>query len=218
MAFSASRPLSLHHTPSSPTHTHRHNHNHIRDPLTTATCWTNPNSNPNPNRSTSSTSTALSVRGGGVTTTLSSFTSSLSTDPKALFNTNLIGLALITATIKVYQRLSTTTSTTNEQSNTLPPKTPAMKSLQIRFLLVFWLLRCADWLQGPYFYETYSSKIFNGVPASLSTVSNLFLTGFASTALFGPLVGRMSDTHGRKRGTLAFAMLYVLGADRKSVV
>jgi len=87
-----------------------------------------------------------------------------------------------------------------------------MKSLQIRFLAVFWLLRCADWLQGPYFYETYSSKVFNGVPASLSTVSNLFLTGFASTALFGPFVGRMSDGRGRKRGTLAFCLLYILGA------
>jgi len=43
-------------------------------------------------------------------------------------------------------------------------------------------------------------------------VSKLFLTGFASTALFGPIVGRLSDSKGRKRGTLAFVLLYSLGA------
>jgi len=43
-------------------------------------------------------------------------------------------------------------------------------------------------------------------------VSKLFLTGFASTALFGPLVGRATDNYGRKKGTLAFAVLYSLGA------
>lgn len=46
----------------------------------------------------------------------------------------------------------------------------------------------------------------------MTWVSRLFLTGFASTALFGPLVGRLCDSYGRKAGTLAFALLYSLGA------
>lgn len=46
----------------------------------------------------------------------------------------------------------------------------------------------------------------------MTWVSRLFLTGFASTALFGPLVGRLTDSYGRKAGTLAFALLYSLGA------
>ena len=58
----------------------------------------------------------------------------------------------------------------------------------------------------------YASKIFNGAPATLSMISQLFLTGFASPALFGPLVGRLSDQYGRKLGTLAFCLLYSLGA------
>jgi len=75
------------------------------------------------------------------------------------------------------------------------------------------LLRCSDWLQGPYFYEVYASKVINGVgPASLALVSRLFLTGFASTALFGPVVGRAADQYGRKRATVAFTVLYALGA------
>ncbi|EED96107.1 predicted protein, partial [Thalassiosira pseudonana CCMP1335] len=86
-------------------------------------------------------------------------------------------------------------------------------SLQIRFLAVFWLLRMADWLQGPYFYQVYASKQFGAAAGSAMTwVSRLFLTGFASTALFGPLVGRLCDSYGRKAGTLAFTLLYSLGA------
>merc|ERR1712238_335591 len=43
-------------------------------------------------------------------------------------------------------------------------------------------------------------------------VSRIFLTGFASTALFGPAVGRAIDTYGRKKGTLAFTLFYAMGA------
>jgi MFS family permease len=35
---------------------------------------------------------------------------------------------------------------------------------------------------------------------------------FASTALFGPVVGRLCDSYGRNAGTLAFSLLYSLGA------
>jgi hypothetical protein len=39
------------------------------------------------------------------------------------------------------------------------PVNPAARSLQWRFLAVFWLFRAADWLQGPYFVEVYMSKV-----------------------------------------------------------
>jgi hypothetical protein len=127
--------------------------------------------------------------------------------PTNLFNTSLVALALLTAAFKVLQRASA-----GDQSGSAITKPKSVKDLQIKFLSVFWLLRCADWLQGPYFYEVYASKVFNGIPASLGLVSKLFLTGFASTALFGPLVGRAVDAYGRKKGTLAFALIYALGA------
>ena len=131
--------------------------------------------------------------------------------PQALFNTLLGSLALTTAIAKVSQRIkaSKASSAGGEES---PEKSAEVKSLQARFLAVFWLLRCSDWLQGPYFYEVYASKVFNGVPASMSLVSRLFLTGFASTALFGPVVGRAADQYGRKKATLAFSLIYALGA------
>ncbi|KAL7470883.1 hypothetical protein ACHAXS_011161 [Conticribra weissflogii] len=66
---------------------------------------------------------------------------------------------------------------------------------------------------GPYFYQVYATKSFGSAANSAMTwVSRLFLTGFASTALFGPLVGRLCDSYGRKAGTLAFSLLYSLGA------
>ena len=43
-------------------------------------------------------------------------------------------------------------------------------------------------------------------------MSLLFLAGFASTALSGPIVGRLCDTYGRRAGTIAFSFLCGLGA------
>lgn len=143
-------------------------------------------------------------RGGGVLAM--NKISDMTKTPSGLFNTALMALALATATIKVLQRSTSATKSQNEE------KPASVKSLQIRFLIVFWLLRCADWLQGPYFYEVYASKVFGGAQASLGLISRLFLTGFASTALFGPIVGRATDQYGRKKGTIAFCLLYGLGA------
>ena len=142
-------------------------------------------------------------RGGSIAEAVKAFSQS----PSSLFNSSLVSVAIVTAAFKILQRASSSNSA-GETSK----KPKSVKDLQIRFLSVFWLLRCADWLQGPYFYEVYSSKVFNGVPASIGLVSKLFLTGFASTALFGPLVGRALDAYGRKKGTLAFAVIYALGA------
>lgn len=172
-------------------------------------------------RGSSSSSTAqqnglhmslLGFRGGAMTASAAATSklASLTETPSALFNTALISLAFVTTVFKVLQR---TPSSSDDSTQGIENKKPAsVKSLQTRFLTVFWLLRCADWLQGPYFYQVYASKIFNGVPASLDLVSKLFLTGFASTALLGPFVGRAADTYGRKKGTLAFCLLYALGA------
>ncbi|KAL3917730.1 MAG: hypothetical protein SGILL_004575, partial [Bacillariaceae sp.] len=133
--------------------------------------------------------------------------------PSNLFNTSLLAVAALTAIFKIMQKINTETSSTSSSGSDITQQKPkSVKNLQIKFLSVFWLLRCADWLQGPYFYEVYASKAFNGVPASISLISRLFLTGFASTAIFGPLVGRTVDSYGRKRGTLAFSLIYAVGA------
>ena len=65
-------------------------------------------------------------------------------------------LSLMVATLVV--------STREKRDTTAPAVPKAVRGLQWRFLLVFWLFKMADWLQGPYFYEVYASKIFNGAP------------------------------------------------------
>jgi len=93
-----------------------------------------------------------------------------------------------------------------------PKVSPDVRQLQLRFLSVFWLYKMADWLQGPYFVEVYSSKVLNGVAMSTQGVANLFLAGFASTAIFGAVVGGLVDSTGRKLGSLVFSVMYAISA------
>ena len=103
-------------------------------------------------------------------------------------------------------------STREKRDANAEPVPKAVRSLQMRFLIVFWLFKMADWLQGPYFYEVYASKVINGVAVSSAGVARLFLTGFGSTALFGAVVGGLVDTFGRKKGSLAFSLAYAISA------
>lgn len=154
-------------------------------------------------RTTSTAIQVASLRGGAVAA------ATTSGNPLKFFNNSLLGLFLATAFVKAIARSSASSSDADDAKVT---KSKEVKSLQFKFLSVFWVLRCADWLQGPYFYEVYASKVFNGVPASLSLISRLFLTGFVATAAFGPIVGSIADRSGRKKGTLAFTVLYAIGA------
>ena len=86
-------------------------------------------------------------RGGGPLA--SAKLAELTSTPSGLFNTALMALALTTATFKILQR-----STDIQKNSNTKEKPASVKALQIRFLLVFWLLRCADWLQGPYFLRS----------------------------------------------------------------
>lgn len=150
------------------------------------------------------------IRGGAAAASASAAVTSLT--PTKVFNTCLLAVAMLTTTFKVLQAVDSKKGNAGAAEEAAKKKPDSVKDLQRRFLSVFWLLRCADWLQGPYFYEVYASKIFGGAPASMAMISRLFLTGFASTALFGPVVGRAIDSYGRKKGTLAFSILYAIGA------
>jgi len=146
---------------------------------------------------------------GAILNSSQSTLSSLASTPASLFNSALGALAVSAVSMKLWQRSNNKESLKEAGSETKPA---AIKALQIRFLAVFWLLRCADWLQGPYFYEVYASKMIGGAPVSIALISQLFLVGFASTAVFGPFVGRLSDSCGRRMGTLAYTALYTFGA------
>lgn len=161
----------------------------------------------------------VSLRGGAITegacllTKSAKYVTFLGSSPNRLFNALLVLIMGTTMCVKIVDQLATKNNDKNKESDSSSTLIEGGQSgLLWRYLPVFWLLRCADWLQGPYFYEVYASKQFGGSPASLALISRLFLTGFASTALAGPLVGKWVDSAGRKKGTLAFAVLYTLGA------
>lgn len=72
--------------------------------------------------------------------------------PSGLFNAALAALALTTVGIKTAAKLGDSNEG-DESANTKEEKPKEIKTLQMKFLSVFWLLRLSDWLQGPYFYE-----------------------------------------------------------------
>lgn len=150
----------------------------------------------------------MQLRGGGIIDSMSAISMQFTGSPTNFFNGLLSLLGIIAFGWKAIELKSNKVESDNFNSE----KPAGVKSLQLRFLVVFWLLRMADWLQGPYFYEVYSSKIINSLPVSLDLVSKLFLVGFASTGIFGPWIGRLVDTVGRKAGTLVYALMYTIGA------
>lgn len=189
-----------------------------------------------PYDATSSSSTILHLsmpRGGGgdILSTASSTLNTVTSTPGGAFNVAFAVLGVSAAILKFAPKKNTSGScqtkshgssssskeedvatTTTITITTKNNSKEMISSLQRRFLTVFWLLRMADWLQGPYFYQVYATKTGSSSSSGAVWVSRLFLTGFASTAIFGPSVGRACDTYGRKAGTIAFTLLYAASA------
>ena len=73
--------------------------------------------------------------------------------PTGLFNAALAALALTTVGIKTAAKLGDANNGSDDSAAKKEEKPKEIKTLQMKFLSVFWLLRLSDWLQGPYFYE-----------------------------------------------------------------
>eukprot|EP00613_Pedinella_sp_CCMP2098_P072230 CAMPEP_0171905936 /NCGR_PEP_ID=MMETSP0993-20121228/5575_1 /TAXON_ID=483369 /ORGANISM="non described non described, Strain CCMP2098" /LENGTH=547 /DNA_ID=CAMNT_0012537561 /DNA_START=31 /DNA_END=1674 /DNA_ORIENTATION=- len=142
---------------------------------------------------------------GGVALRLSGGSAPLTALAPTGFNAVFLGLVASVALLR--------TCTAEKKSEKSEPINPGALSLQRRFLAVFWLFRLADWLQGPYFVEVYTSKVLaGGATMGVDTIAKLFLTGFGTTALLGPFVGKWVDRYGRKKGSIAFAAFYIWAA------
>jgi MFS family permease len=133
-------------------------------------------------------------------------------DPERLFNT--LFASLIAAVVGVrfvnWATLQEEASGADGAATTEDKK--GLFSLRRRFLAAFWFFKMADWMQGPYFYDVYATKMIGGKPISESVVSQLFVTGFVTSAVLGPALGRLVDSSGRKAGSIAFAIFYSLSA------
>ena len=81
--------------------------------------------------------------------------------PSGLFNAALAALALTTVGIKTAAKLGDSNEG-DDSADAKEEKPKEIKTLQMKFLSVFWLLRLSDWLQGPYFYEGECRNIGTG--------------------------------------------------------
>ena len=89
-------------------------------------------------------------------------------------------------------------------------KPPTVSTFQRLYLPVFWLLRMAFWMSGPFFVPVYASKVLSdGV-----TIDNVFQVGFAAAALLLPGIASVvsSSYTDEKSGTIAAAIFYALGS------
>lgn len=157
----------------------------------------------------SATALALSVPRAGAL--ISDALTRTKTSPDLVFDTLLGALSVTAISLKAMDHFASRNVSEKVTEINTNKKPQVLKSLQLKYLSTFWLLRCGYWMSGPYVYAAYASKVFNGVPASLALVSKIFLSGFLATAIFGPSIGKATDKYGRKKGTLAFALFYSIG-------
>jgi len=92
-----------------------------------------------------------------------------------------------------------------ETSTNSDGQTPAFKAFQRTYLTVYLLMMAGDWLQGPYMYALYDAYGF-----AHEEIAALFVAGFGSSMLFGTVAGSLADTLGRKRGALAYVVVYAV--------
>lgn len=71
-----------------------------------------------------------------------------------------------------------------------------------KYILVYYVIMLADWMQGTHMYTLYLSYNVN--------VSALFITGFLSGALFAPFLGSAVDKFGRKNSCIVYCVLEII--------
>eukprot|EP01083_Nonionella_stella_P116565 346403_1 len=96
------------------------------------------------------------------------------------------------------------------EKKTAQEVTTSFKSFQRHYLVVYLIMMCADWLQGPYVYALYAHYGF-----SEGDIGKLFSVGFATSMVFGVFIGAAADKFGRKKMCLVYAATYALGCFTK---
>jgi len=96
-------------------------------------------------------------------------------------------------------------------------KSTEILALQQQFLPIFFLFRMGFWMNGPYFYQAYLSKILsndNGTTTSATPefVARVFLVGYLSIVLFSPITGRLTDKYGPKIATIVAGIMYAFSS------
>lgn len=100
--------------------------------------------------------------------------------------------------------------TANEKVEAASSVTPEFIRFQNNYLLVYLLAVAADWLQGPYVYALYTYYGY-----LKKEVGQLYIAGFASSAVFGTLIAAIADKFGRRSNALMYCVMYILSCATK---
>ena len=88
--------------------------------------------------------------------------------------------------------------------------TRKQNTLLMKYLVVYLLAVCSDWVKGAYVYTLYVEYGF-----SQTDISSLFITTFGSAMIFGTAVGGLADSHGRKKLAIWFTIIHALSCATK---
>eukprot|EP00050_Salpingoeca_kvevrii_P008458 m.303038 g.303038 ORF g.303038 m.303038 type:complete len:480 (-) comp15627_c0_seq1:73-1512(-) len=102
--------------------------------------------------------------------------------------------ALLAVAVYVHQKARAMFVTSNDD----------FRAFQRSFLIVYLSAMLADWLQGPYLYRVYAEHGY--LPEQ---IAGLYICGYLSAMLFGPLVGGWADRYGRRRMSIVCCALYI---------
>ncbi|XP_063992766.1 molybdate-anion transporter-like [Diachasmimorpha longicaudata] len=82
---------------------------------------------------------------------------------------------------------------------------PVYLRLRRNYLIIYLLAAFVDWLQGPYLYTIYSTSNYTKTDICL-----FYIIGFASSGVFGVLVGHFADKFGRKKMCIIYFLSTIL--------
>lgn len=83
-------------------------------------------------------------------------------------------------------------------------------TFMVTYLSAWTLCVAADWLQGPYVYALYEAYGF-----TKHEIAELFVAGFGSAMVSSCFVGGLADRFGRKKGCVAYCLLYIFSCATK---
>jgi hypothetical protein len=112
-----------------------------------------------------------------------------------------VGLATFTSVFAFVQKF-TGSKDDNDSTQVSGEKASSFRAFQRRYLVVYYIIMLADWLQGTNMYTLYSSYGVN--------ISALFITGFTSSLIFGTVIGLFVDRWGRRFSCIVYLLIEIV--------
>jgi hypothetical protein len=98
-------------------------------------------------------------------------------------------IGLLAATALLAKQYSSASSSSSSSSSTSTSDEDAtFNKFRLNYITVYLFMMAADWFQGPYMYALYTQYGY-----AIDKIGRLFILGFASSMISGPIVGAAAD-------------------------